>query len=65
MTNIKYQAILKNGKNGSKLFNNPTEALKFYPNQIQILKEVNNINFDKIKTGNRNKKGRQFLQRSL
>ena len=65
MSNIKYQAILKNGKNGSKLFNNPTEALKFYPNQIETLKEVNFIDFDKIKTGNRNKRGRQFLQRSL
>lgn len=62
---MQYQAILKNGKNGSKLFNSPKDALKFYPNQIKILKEVNNINFDKIKTGNRNKTGRQFLQRSL
>ena len=62
---MKFQAILKNGRNGSKLFKTPKEALKMYPNgQILKLVTIEDINFDKIKTGNRNKKGRQFAMRA-
>ena len=37
---MKYQAILKNGKNGEKLFLTPKKAVKFYPGQIKLLKEI-------------------------
>lgn len=61
----KFQAILKNGKNGSKLFKTPSDAIKMYPNgQILKLVTIEDIKFDSIKTGNRNKKGRQFAQRA-
>ena len=39
---IQFQAILKNGKNGSKLFNTEIEAIKFYPNQIQLNIQLDN-----------------------
>lgn len=61
---IKFQAILKNGKNGSKLFKTEIEAIKFYPGQIQFLKPINVTTFDNVKTGNRNKRGRQFAMRA-
>lgn len=62
---MKFQAILKNGRNGSKLFKSPKDALKMYPNgQILKLVTIEDINFDKIKTGNRNKRGRQFAMRA-
>jgi len=65
MQNTKFQAILKNGKNGSKLFKTPSEAIKMYPNgQILKLVPVNITNFDTVKTGNRNKRGRQFAMRA-
>ena len=65
MQNTKFQAILKNGKNGSKLFKNPSEAIKMYPNgQILKLVPINIANFDNVKTGNRNKRGRQFAMRA-
>ena len=37
---MKYQAILKNGKNGEKLFKSAEAAVKFYPGQIKLLKEI-------------------------
>ena len=52
------------GKNGSKLFNTEIEAIKFYPNQIQLIKPINITTFDNVKTGNRNKRGRQFAMRA-
>ena len=61
---IQFQAILKNGKHGSKLFNTEIEAIKFYPNQIQLIKPINITTFDNVKTGNRNKRGRQFAMRA-
>ena len=62
----KFQAILKNGKNGSKLFNTPNQAIAMYPNgQIEKLVTIDTSSFESVKTGNRNKKGRQFLGRSL
>ncbi len=60
----KFQAILKNGYNGSKLFDTPLQALKFYPNQIKSLKEITIEDFTNVKTGNRNKRGRQFAMRA-
>jgi hypothetical protein len=61
----KFQAILKNGKNGSKLFKTPKEAVKMYPNgQILKLVTIEDIKFDSVKTGNRNKRGRQFAGRA-
>ena len=59
-----YQALLLNGKNGSKLFKTPLEAMKMYPNQIKKLVPIEIASFDNIKTGNRNKRGRQFAQRA-
>ena len=61
---IQFQAILKNGKNGSKLFDTPLEAIKYYPNQLKKLKEITVEDFTNIKTGNRNKRGRQFAMRA-
>tara|TARA_B100000900_G_C19934344_1_gene454915 strand:+ start:84 stop:281 length:198 start_codon:yes stop_codon:yes gene_type:complete len=61
---IQFQAILKNGKNGSKLFDTPLEAVKYYPNQLEKLKEITVEDFTNIKTGNRNKRGRQFAMRA-
>ena len=60
---LKYQAILKNNKNGHKLFNTPQQAIKAYPNQILKLIEVQDIKHDRILTGARNNRGKQYLNR--
>ena len=45
----KFQAILKNGKNGSKLFKTPSAAIKMYPNgQILKLVTIEDIKFDSV-----------------
>ena len=47
MENVKYQVILKNGKNGAKLFNSVIKALKVYsPDEIKKLVPIQEANFE-------------------
>jgi hypothetical protein len=59
-----YQVVLKNNKNGAKLFNSPIEAIKYHKNDIKSINDIVVNDFTNIKTGNRNKRGRQFAMRA-
>ena len=62
---MKFQVILKNGKNGSKLFKSVNDVFKLYTaKEIKAINQVMDEDFEKVKTGNRNKKGRQFAMRA-
>ena len=62
--NIKYQIILKNNKNGVKLFNSINEIKKIY--NLKDIKTINDIiipDNKNILTGIKNNRGKQFLNR--
>ena len=62
--NIKYQIILKNNKNGVKLFNSINEIKKTY--NLKDIKAINDIIISdnkNILTGIKNNRGKQFLNR--
>ncbi len=62
---MKFQVILKNGKNGSKLFKSVNDVFKLYTaKEIKAINQIMDEDFDEVKTGNRNKKGRQFAMRA-
>lgn len=62
---MKFQVILKNGKNGSKLFKSVNDVFKLYTaKEIKAINQIMDVDFEKVKTGNRNKKGRQFAMRA-
>ena len=62
---MKFQVILKNGKNGSKLFKSVSDVFKLYTaKEIKAINQIMDEDFEKVKTGNRNKKGRQFAMRT-
>ena len=64
MENIKYQVILKNGKNGAKLFNSVIEALKVYsPDEIKTLVEIPQIEEFNSADGRNISRGKVFHQR--
>lgn len=62
--NVNYQVVLKNGKNGVKLFKSLNEIFKFY--NKRDIKSINDIiipDNKNILTGVRNSRGKQFLNR--
>lgn len=62
---LKFQVILKSGKNGAKLFNSVGDVFKMYSaSEVKAINELVVNSFDKVKTGNRNKRGRQFAMRA-
>ena len=62
---MKFQVILKNGKNGSKLFKSVNDVFKLYTaKEVKAINQIMDEDFDEVKTGNRNKKGRQFAMRA-
>lgn len=62
---MKFQVILKNGKNGSKLFKSVNDVFKLYTaKEIKAINQIMDVDFENVKTGNRNKKGRQFAMRA-
>ena len=62
---MKFQVILKNGKNGSKLFKSVNDVFKLYTaKEVKAINQIMDLDFDEVKTGNRNKKGRQFAMRA-
>ena len=61
----KLQVILKNGKNGTKLFNTTAEVFQTYKaSEVKAINQILTTSFSSIKTGNRNKQGRQFAMRA-
>lgn len=61
---VKFQVVLKNGKNGSKLFDSKLDIQKVY--NLKDIKKINDIIQYKEKntlTGARNTRGKQFLNR--
>ena len=61
---VKFQVVLKNGKNGSKLFDSKLDIQKVY-NLKDIKKIIDIIQYKEKNalTGARNTRGKQFLNR--
>ena len=61
---IKFQVVLKNGKNGSKLFDSKSDIQKVYNlKDIDKIIDIIQYNEKNTLTGARNTRGKQFLNR--
>ena len=59
----KYQVILKNGKNGDKLYSSVPKAIKANSGNIQTIKEITMMDFSKVPDGRSVASGKQFSSR--
>ena len=59
----KYQVILKNGKNGDKLYSSVPKAIKANPGNIKSIKEITLMDFSKVPDGRSVASGKQFSSR--
>lgn len=59
----KYQVILKNGKNGDKLYSSVPKAIKANSGNIKTIKEITLMDFSKVPDGRSVTSGKQFSSR--